>query len=131
MKVSKKFDLTLSGFKSFKPLAFAKTKRVGKKHELRFIHVAIPVPNSSFCIVGKPKIAVDKTNKKIELTVVVDGKGKKGDAGQLLYFSYTDTIVLTKSNENDFDLEVIVNERGNTRPGKLGKSVIKTVDEDD
>ena len=131
MKVSKKFDLTLSGFKSFKPLAFAKTKKVGKKHELSFIQVAIPVPNSSFCIVSKPKIEVDKKSKKIQLTVVVDGKGNNEEAGQLLYFSFSDTIVLTKSNENDFDLEVIVNERGNTRPGKLGKSVIKTVDEDD
>ena len=81
---------------------------------------------------GKPfLLLVAKKSKKIQLTVVVDGKGNNEEAGQLLYFSFSDTIVLTKSNENDFDLEVIVNERGNTRPGKLGKSVIKTVDEDD
>ena len=128
------FNLTLSGFKNFKPMVFVKTKHVPPKHTLKFIQGVIAVPNSSFCIKGRPTIEKDNDKKKIKLVIKVKGaleyEGQEKVAGQLLYFSYKKDIGLEKDNEDEFEL--IVRVKGDIdRGGTIGKSVLKTIDEDD
>ena len=127
------FNLTFSRFRKFKPLVFAKTKKKKSDHELKFVLVAIPVPNSSFCIVGSPKIERDDAKKKVRLNVVIKGHAPDDVkfAGSMLYFSYDEGLSLPKKDSEEYELIVTVELEGDDRPPKVGKSVLKTVDEEE
>lgn len=131
MDSNNQFNLTFADFLSFKPLVYARTKKGSKDHELKFIQVSIPVPNGSFCIHGVPKLRLDKDNKEVILKVVVDGTGNGQRAGHMLHFSYRTRLVLPKKNEDEFELIVLVKRKDDDRPPQVGKSVLKTIDEEE
>ena len=131
MDSNNQIDLTFTDFSNFKPLVFAKTKKRDSDHELRFVQVAIPVPNSSWAIFAEPIIEVDEPNKLVVLQVEVDGRGESNRAGHMLYFRMKPKLALPKTDVNDFELIVLVMEKSDDRPPVLGKSVLKTIDEDE
>jgi len=128
MESNNKLNLTFSDFLSFKPMAFAKTWLDEGLLKLKSVQVAIPVPNSSFCIAKEPKMVVKKDKGRIILKVEVDGEGDDRKAGQMLYFSMRPLGELAEFDQRNFDLIVKVNSK-DTRP-QLGKSVVKIVDEE-
>ena len=131
MSSNNQINLSFTDFLSFKPLVFVKTIKGDSDPKMKFIQVAIPVPNSSFCIVGEPTILRDDDRKIVELTIIVDGEGKSEKSGQMLFFSLKPNLTLPKSDDSEYDLIVLVKLKDDTRPPEEGKSVLKTIDEDE
>lgn len=126
-----KTELTFSNFRNFKPMVFAKSKKVEQLLELRFVMVTIPVPNGSYCISGKPELRLEETKKTIRIDVLLVGEGDQDRAGSMLHFFIKPNLDLPGSDTSPYELNVIVKLDNDTRPQKVGHSVVKTIDEED